>query len=384
MNLHEFQAKEILSKYGILCPAFHVISSLEELDEALSTLNTDQVVIKVQVHAGGRGKAGGVVIAKDRKEAREKAKNLFGMRLINAQTGKQGVIVEKLLVSPLATYLKEYYLGAAIDRKQGCAILIASPQGGMEIEEIAKKTPEAILKCPIPLDGNLRSYQCLEVAKFMGWEGPLREEGIDLVKRVGKCFMELDASLLEINPLVSMPDGGLLALDAKIAIDDNALYRHKNLAAAFDSRQLSPQEALAREFDLAYVALEGNIGCMVNGAGLAMATMDIIEYYGGKPANFLDVGGGASVDKISEAFKIIAADPQVKVILVNIFGGIMNCETLAKGLINAAGNQTIIMRMEGTHVDEGKALLKNSSLNIHYANSLAEGAEMAVQYANSR
>lgn len=384
MNLHEFQAKKLLAEQGILCPPFHVISSLEELEEAFSILNTDQVVMKVQVHAGGRGKAGGVVLARSRSEAFEKAKHLFGMRLVNAQTGKQGVIVKKLLISPIAAYLKEYYLGAAIDRKQGCAILIASQQGGMEIEEIAKKTPEAILKCPIPLDGHLRSYHCLEVAKFMGWEGKWREAGMELVRKVAKCFMELDASILEINPLVSMADGTLHALDAKLAIDDNALFRHKEIAEAFDSEQLSPSEALAREFDLAYVALEGNIGCMVNGAGLAMATMDIIEYYGGKPANFLDVGGGASVDKISEAFKIIAGDPQVKVILVNIFGGIMNCETLAKGLIAAAGNQTIIMRMEGTHVEEGKALLKNSTLNIHYANSLAEGAEMAVKHAHTR
>lgn len=383
MNLHEFQAKEILSKYGILCLPFHVISSLEELDEAFFILNTDQVVIKVQVHAGGRGKAGGVVIAKGRAEAQDKAKNLMGMRFVNAQTGKQGVIVEKLLISPLATYLKEYYLGAAIDRKQGCAILIASSQGGMEIEEIAKKTPEAILKCPIPLDGKLRSFHCLEVAKFMGWEGFLRKQGMDLIWKIGKCFTELDASILEINPLVLMKDGNLLALDAKLAIDDNALFRHMDLAEAFDSKQLSPSEALAKEFDLAYVPLEGNIGCMVNGAGLAMATMDIIEYFGGKPANFLDVGGGASVDKIQEAFKIIAADPQVKVILVNIFGGIMNCETLAKGLINASTDQTIIVRMEGTHVEEAIALLKNSSLNIHYANSLEEGAKMAVRYAHS-
>lgn len=386
MNLHEFQAKQILLKYGIPCPPFQVASSLEELEKALQLLGQEKVVLKVQVHAGGRGKAGGVLIVDSHEMALEKGKQLFGMHLINAQTGKEGVFVEKLLISPVAKYLKEYYLGAVIDRKRASAVLIASPEGGMEIEEVAKRSPEAILKLPIPLDGNLRSYHLWEVAKFMGWDGKLRDEGMKLVKQVAKCFIDLDASLLEINPLVSMPDDTLLALDAKLAIDDNALFRHKELSEAFDFKQLSKSEALAREFDLAYVSLEGDIGCMVNGAGLAMATMDIIEHYGGRPANFLDVGGGASVEKIAGAFKIIVSDPKVKVILVNIFGGIMNCETLAKGLISAASNQStpIIVRMEGTHVEQGKALLNASSLKIELANSLASAAEMAVKYAHSR
>lgn len=386
MNLHEYQAKEILSKYKIPVPPFVVIKELSELDLALERLGTDEVVVKVQIHAGGRGKAGGVKLAKSKQEAKEHVQKMLGMRIVNKQTGEKGVIAEKLMITPAAAFLKEYYLGAAIDRKNGCAVIIASPEGGMEIEEVAEKNPSAILTCPIPLDGHMHNFQLYEIANFMGWKGNLRLSGMELVKNLAKAFMDLDATLVEINPLVSLKNETLLALDAKLAIDDNALFRHKALADLYDPTQISSLESIARHYDLSYVALNGEIGCMVNGAGLAMATLDIIEINGGKPANFLDVGGGADQKKVAEAFKIILSDSKVKAILVNIFGGIMNCEILAEGIIAAATEQKlkvpVIVRMEGTHVEQGKEMLKASGLRIEIANSLNEAAEMAVKSVN--
>lgn len=387
MNLHEYQAKQLLEKFHIDFPIFRVIESIDELEGALDQLHTDQVVLKVQIHAGGRGKAGGVKIAKNREEARVHAKNLLGMKIVNAQTGEEGVIARKLLISPLINYVKEYYVGATIDRKNGQAVLIVSSEGGMEIEEVAKEKPEAILTCPIPLDGAIYNYHLWEMANFLGWKDKTRQHGMALLKGIGKAFMEMDAVLLEINPLVVLENGSLMCLDAKLVIDDNALFRHKNLADLYDNDQISSLESISRHYDLSYVALHGEIGCMVNGAGLAMATMDIIEYYGGKPANFLDVGGGASREKVAEAFKIILSDPKVKVILINIFGGIMNCETLAAGIITAAREQKlkvpIIVRMEGTHVEEGKKMLENSGLSIQITKSLDEAAKKSVDYAHS-
>jgi succinyl-CoA synthetase beta subunit len=382
MNLHEYQAKEILKKYGIPVPEQRVIAKIEEVPAALSSLGVEEAVLKVQIHAGGRGKAGGVKLAKGKEKILAEAKALLGMKIVNGQTGKEGVIAEKVLISPISAFDKEYYLGAVIDRKSAQAILIASPEGGVEIEEVAAQSPEKILKLPIPQDGKMRGYQLWEVAKFMGWEKE-REQGMHLVKQLAKVFIELDASLLEINPLVRLKEGGLLALDAKLAIDDNALFRHRELAEAFDARQLPPLEAEAREFDLAYIALDGSIGCMVNGAGLAMATMDIIEYYGGKPANFLDVGGGATKEKVAQGFKILLKDPKVKAILVNIFGGIMNCETLSEGIVSAAREEglhiPLVVRMEGTNVERGREILAQSGLTITVANGLAEAAESAVK-----
>lgn len=384
MNLHEYQAKELLHHYGIEFPPFRIITSKEGLNDALSALQTEQVVIKAQVHAGGRGKAGGVKLAKNREEAAQHIEHMLGMRMVNHQTGPGGIVVEKLLISPIVKYTKEYYLGAAIDRKIGRAVLIASPLGGVEIEDTVVHHPEALLKCPIPLDGKLRSYHLWEVAKFMGWKGKTREQGMQLVHQVAQAFIELDASLLEMNPLVSLPDETLSPLDVKLAIDDNALFRHQEIAHAFDVHQIPFLEASARKHDLAYIALDGNIGCMVNGAGLAMATMDIIEHYGGSPANFLDVGGGASQDKVAEGFNIILQDSKVKSILVNIFGGIMNCETLAKGILDVWTKKTIrmplIVRLEGTHAEEGKLLL--SQLDIRVAHSLEEAAKVAVESVN--
>lgn len=388
MNLHEYQAKLILKKYGIPVPDFAVISDVEELKEIIEDLDLNEAVVKIQVHAGGRGKAGGVKLAKNRKEIYDHSEKLLGMHMVNNQTGPQGVVARQVLISPTVKIKKEYYVGAIIDRPNARAILIASPEGGMEIEEIAQKSPEKILTMPIGWDGTLRGYQLIELGKFMGWSGSLLEQGKHIFAGLAKAFMESDGSLLEINPLVETEDGRLLALDAKFSLDDNALFRQVEIAGFFDPSQLEPTEAKAQKFDLAYVAMDGTIGCMVNGAGLAMATMDIIHHYGGRPANFLDVGGGASQEKVAEGFKILLSDPKVNAILVNIFGGIMNCVTLAGGIVAAAGECTInvplIIRMEGTNVEAGKKMLADSGLNIQIANGLDDAARKAVAAAGGK
>lgn len=382
MNVHEYQAKEILRKYEIAIPDFGVASNDKEVEQVIQQLGLEEAVIKIQVHAGGRGKAGGVKFAKNPKQIRSIAKELIGMKMVNNQTGPQGVVAHQVLISRPVEIEKEYYLGAIIDRENARPILIASPEGGMEIEEIAEKNPEKILTIPIGLDGRIKHFHALRLTNFMGWKKDQAKLGRQLAQGVAKAFIETDASLLEINPLVTTPQGEILALDAKLSIDDNALFRQKEIATFYDPTQQSPSEVAARQYDLAYIALEGNIGCMVNGAGLAMATMDIIHLYGGKPANFLDVGGGASKEKVAEGFKIILSDPHVKAILVNIFGGIMNCAVLAEGIIAAARDFSIqvplIVRMEGTNVEQGKKLLKESGLAIITADSLEDGAKKAV------
>jgi succinyl-CoA synthetase beta subunit len=382
MNLHEYQAKQILGLYGIPIPDYGIASSLAEVDQVIRSLGLEQAVVKIQVHAGGRGKAGGVKFAKSPKEIREKASSLIGMKMVNNQTGPEGVIAHKVMLSRPVEIAREFYLGAIIDREKAQPILIASPEGGVEIEEVAEKHPERILTVPIDLNGNVKSFYLLRLAKFMGWNGPLAKEGMQIASGVAKAFIEKDASLCEINPLVESVDQRLWALDAKISVDDNALFRQPEINHFYDPTQQSKNEVAAKEYDLAYVALNGNIGCMVNGAGLAMATMDIIHLYGGEPANFLDVGGGASKEKVAAGFKIILSDPNVKAILVNIFGGIMNCATLAEGVLAAASELNIkvpvIVRMEGTNVEEGKRLLRNSKLPIITGDSLAEAVEKAV------
>lgn len=382
MNVHEYQAKEILRKYEIAIPDFGVASNDKEVEQVIQQLGLEEAVIKIQVHAGGRGKAGGVKFAKNPKQIRSIAKELIGMKMVNNQTGPQGVVAHQVLISRPVEIEKEYYLGAIIDRENARPILIASPEGGMEIEEIAEKNPEKILTIPIGLDGRIKHFHALRLTNFMGWKKDQAKLGRQLAQGVAKAFIETDASLLEINPLVTTPQGEILALDAKLSIDDNALFRQKEIATFYDPTQQSPSEVAARQYDLAYIALEGNIGCMVNGAGLAMATMDIIHLYGGKPANFLDVGGGASKEKVAEGFKIILSDPHVKAILVNIFGGIMNCAVLAEGIIAAARDFSIqvplIVRMEGTNVEQGKKLLKESGLAIITADSLEDAAKKAV------
>jgi len=383
MNLHEYQAKEVLGSFGIPIPPFGIASNVQEAKRCIDSLHLTQAVVKIQVHAGGRGKAGGVRFAKDLKEISQAVEKLIGMKMVNVQTGPEGVVAHKVLISKPVDIEKEYYLSIVIDRVLSQPMLIASPAGGMEIEEIAHKTPEKILKMPIGLDGRLRSYQLVRLCKFMGWTGDLARQGAQIAQGLSSAFMAIDGEMVEINPLVLTPEGKLWALDAKVSVDDNALFRHPEIAAYYDPSQGSPQEARAKKLDLAYIAMHGTIGCMVNGAGLAMATMDIIQLHGGSPANFLDVGGSASKEKIAEGFRIILSDPKVKAILVNIFGGIMNCKTIAEGVIFAAQEQhikiPIIVRMEGTNVAEGKKLFAQSHLKIIVADNLEKAAQLSVR-----
>ena len=387
MNTHEYQAKIILRKYGIPVPEFAVVSDLDEARGAVEEMNLEQAVVKVQVHAGGRGKAGGVKIAKTREEIFKTVEEMIGMKVVTKQTGKEGIVAHQLLISPLVDIVKEYYVGAVIDRDKAQATLIISPEGGVEIEEVAEKSPEKIATIPIRRDGTLRPYQLTYICKLMGWDGELAEQGRQIIEGLAKAFIETDASLLEINPLVLTPENKLVALDAKLSVDENALFRQPVIKGFYDPTQLPPNEAQASKFDLAYIALDGNIGCMVNGAGLAMATMDIIQYYGGEPANFLDVGGGATQEKVTEGFKILLNDKKVKAILVNIFGGIMNCVTIAAGIIAAVSELEVkvplVVRMEGTNVEQGREMLKNSGLNIIIADGLGAAAETVVKSISS-
>jgi len=382
MNTHEYQAKEIIKKYGVKVPDWRVVTSMEEARQAIEELHLDRAVVKIQVHAGGRGKAGGVKIAKSGNEILSHVEKMLGMKIINNQTGPDGVIAHRVMITELTDIKKEYYLGAIIDRHNASASLIISPEGGMEIEEIAATMPERIKTIPIGNDGTLRGYQLNAIAKFMGWTGETAKQGKQIVVALAKAFIDTDASLLEINPLVETSKGDIVAVDAKLSVDDNALFRQPQLASYFDESQIPSNEALAREFDLAYVALDGDIGCMVNGAGLAMATMDVIQYYGGKPANFLDVGGGATVEKVTEGFKIILADPKVKAILVNIFGGIMSCETIGEAVVAAVKEiglkVPLVVRMEGTHVKKGKEIIAKSGLDIIVADGLTDAAEKII------
>ncbi len=385
MHAHEYQAKSLLQRYQIPVPPFAVASSEDEVLKAIKELGLEKAVVKVQIHAGGRGKAGGVRFAENPEEIVRLAAQLIGMKVVNNQTGPQGVVANRVLITPPMNIEKEYYMAAAIDRASGTAILIASPEGGMEIEEIAHTHPERILKIPIRLDGTMRSYHLIELIKFMEWSGELAKKGRALAANLARAFMESDGELLEINPLILSDSGELMAIDAKLTVDDNALYRQPAIGQWYDPSQQSPNEVMAKEFDLAYIGLEGEIGCLVNGAGLAMATMDIIHHYGGHPANFLDVGGGATKEEVAHGFKIILLDPNVKSIFVNIFGGIMDCGVLAEGIVHACQLEhlrvPLVVRMEGTNVDIGKERLKNSGLNIITADTMAEGAIKAVEAA---
>jgi len=387
MNIHEYQAKSLFRQYGIPVGDFAIISSIEDLQAILNDLRLQQAVLKIQVHAGGRGKAGGVKIARSKQEIFNFADEMLGMRMVNQQTGPLGIIASKLLISPLVEIKKEYYMGAVIDRQSAQSKLIISPEGGMDIEEIAARSQDRILTIPITENGVVREYNLLRMCKFMGWSGQLEKQGRSIAMALAKMFVNTDASLIEINPLVETLEGELLALDAKFSVDDNALFRQPELAAFYDPTQLTPEEREAKKYDLAYVALNGQIGCMVNGAGLAMATMDIIQLYGGMPANFLDVGGGASQDKVAAGFKIVLSDAKVRSILVNIFGGIMNCEILSAGILAAVKEVGVkvplIVRMEGTNVEHGRKLLVESGLNIMISRTMAEAAQQAVAAAKS-
>ncbi len=387
MNIHEYQAKHILGKYQIPCQDFRVISRACDIEEAIDSLGVTEAVIKVQIHAGGRGKAGGVKIAKTREEIVKKANELLGMKIVTKQTGPEGVICHQVMISELADIAKEYYVGLLVDRAHAKPLLMASPEGGTEIEEVAEKSPHKILKVHFSIDGSIDEMSLDNVCGFMGWTEKTSESGKIFIRNLCRAFVENDCEMLEINPMIEDQEGALWALDAKLSIDDNALFRRPEIKAMYDPSQSNSQEVIAHEMELAYIALEGNIGCMVNGAGLAMATMDLIKYHGGAPANFLDVGGGANKEKVAKSFGIILSDPNVKAILVNIFGGIMRCDVIAEGIIDAAKELHIkvplVVRLEGTNVEKGKELLKKSGLTIIAADDLTDAAKKVVAYANS-
>jgi succinyl-CoA synthetase beta subunit len=382
MDTHEYQAKHILIKHHIPVPPFAVVSQVQETEDALFNINSEAAVVKIQVHAGGRGKAQGVKIGSSKEEVKKLVASMLGMKMVNNQTGPEGVIARKVMLTPPVNIQKEYYLSCILDRKEACITMIASKEGGMDIEEVAHKDPKKILTLPIDLYAGPRGYQLVRLAKFMGWSGEVAKMGKTLAKNLVKAFVDTDATLLEINPLVLTKEEKLVALDAKLSIDDNALFRQREAASFYDPMQVKPAEKKAHECELSYVALSGNIGCMVNGAGLAMATMDMIHHHGGEPANFLDVGGSATTEKVAEGFQIILEDPNVKAILVNIFGGIMNCKTIAEGVIEATKRVKItiplIVRLEGTNAKEGKKLIQQAAGVIITADNLTEAAQKAI------
>ncbi|MGM7720356.1 ADP-forming succinate--CoA ligase subunit beta [Metabacillus sp. Hm71] len=382
MNIHEYQGKELLRKYGVSVPNGRVAFSVDEAVEAAKELGTDVVVVKAQIHAGGRGKAGGVKVAKNLEEARTYAEEILGKTLVTHQTGPEGKEVKRLLIEEGCDIKKEYYIGLVLDRATSRVVLMASEEGGTEIEEVAEKTPEKIFKEVIDPAVGLQGYQARRIAFNINIPKELVGQAVKFMMGLYKVFVEKDCSIAEINPLVVTGDGKVMALDAKLNFDSNALYRHKDIVGYRDLEEEDPKEIEASKYDLSYISLDGNIGCMVNGAGLAMSTMDIIKYYGGEPANFLDVGGGATAEKVTEAFKIILSDQNVKGIFVNIFGGIMKCDVIAEGVVEATKQVgleiPLVVRLEGTNVDLGKKILNESGLNITSAESMADGAQKIV------
>jgi succinyl-CoA synthetase beta subunit len=382
MKIHEYQAKDILRKYGVATLRGQLATSPDEAEAAARTLATPVVVVKAQIHAGGRGKGGGVKLAKTPAETREKAQQILGMMLKTPQTGPEGQKVRKVLVEEGCEIARELYLGMVLDRESSCVTLMASSEGGVEIEEVAAHHPEKILRTPInPLTG-LNDYQGRQIAFGLGLEGKAVNRFTAFAKNLYRMFLAEDASLAEINPLVLTKAGDIVALDAKVNFDDNALFRHDDIIKLRDLDEEDPKEIEAKKWDLSYIALDGNIGCLVNGAGLAMATMDVIKLYGGTPANFLDVGGGATAEKVTAAFKIILSDHHVKGILVNIFGGIMRCDTIASGIIAAAKEiglkVPVVARLEGTNVELGRKMLAESGLPLTPASDLTDAAKKIV------
>jgi succinyl-CoA synthetase beta subunit len=387
VKIHEYQAKELLRRYGVAVPRGAVATTPDEAEAAAVQLGGGVVAVKAQIHAGGRGKGGGIKLAHDPPEARRHAEALLGMRLVTPQTGPEGQIVRKLYVEEGCRISRELYLGMTLDRAAGRVAVMASAEGGMDIEEVARTSPEKILRATIdPLTGIL-PFQARDLAHGLGLTGEAVRAFVRFTQGLYEAYLATDASLAEINPLAVTADGQVVALDAKLNLDDNALYRHPDLAALRDPDEEDPKEAQAKEHDLSYVALDGDIACMVNGAGLAMATMDIIKLSGGQPANFLDVGGGANEAKVSAAFKILLSDPRVKAVLVNIFGGIMKCDVIANGIVAAARQigltAPLVVRLEGTNVELGKAILAQSGLAITSADDLGDAARKAVQAAAS-
>jgi succinyl-CoA synthetase beta subunit len=392
MNIHEYQAKQILKRFNVRVSEGRLIEeglNVEDRAEAaakeLQATGAKIFVVKAQIHAGGRGKAGGVKVCKDLAGVRAAAKDIMGKTLVTPQTGAQGKVVHKLWIEQGSDIAKEFYLGIVTDRALGQVVMMASTEGGVEIEEVAHHHPEKIIKVAVDPTTGFQAFHGRKLSAALGLSAEQTKEAVPFFANMFKCYMEMDCSQVEINPLILTTEGKLLALDAKFNFDDNALFRHKDVVEMRDIQEENPQDVEASKYDLAYIALDGNIGCLVNGAGLAMATMDIIKLHGGEPANFLDVGGGASKEKVTHAFKIILKDPKVKAILVNIFGGIMKCDVIAEGVIAAARelqlSVPLVVRLEGTNVELGKKMLAESGLKITPADGLGDAAQKVVAAA---
>ena len=385
VKVHEYQAKEILSRFGVPILEGRVAESVDAAESAAKEIGGEVWVVKAQIHAGGRGKGGGVKLCRSLSEVKDASAAILGMQLVTPQTGPEGQLVRRVLIEAGCAIEKEFYAGIVLDRQTSKPVLLISSEGGMEIEEVAAKSPDKILREPFSPVSGLAPYQGRQLAVALGLRGKAIQRGADLLVKLARAYVATDASLAEINPLVLTADQRLIALDAKINFDDNALYRHRDIKEYWDPDEEDPQEVRAQEFDLSYIKLDGSIGCMVNGAGLAMATLDIIQHSGGSPANFLDVGGGATTEKVTEAFKIILDDPDVRAILVNIFGGIMRCDVIAEGIVAAAKTVELgvplVVRLEGTNVEQGMALLESSDLKITLAESLSDAAGKAVAAA---
>ena len=383
MNIHEHQAKKILKNYGAKVPKGIFAFTVQDLLEKAKTLETEKYVLKAQIHSGGRGKAGGIKLVNNLDELEKEAKNLIGKILVTPQTGPNGRKVNRLYVEESSAINKEFYLSCLVDRESSKIAFISSDQGGMDIEEVANKKPEKILTTKVEFSDQISEDDCKKIIEIFNLDQEAKEETIKLIKSIYKMFIETDASLVEINPLILTKDNKIICLDAKMNFDDNALFKHPEILELRDLSEEEETEIEASKHDLAYIKLDGSIGCMVNGAGLAMATMDIIKLYGEEPANFLDVGGGASKEKVSAAFKIILSDKNVKGILINIFGGIMRCDVLAKGLVEAAKeikiNVPLVVRLAGTNFKEGKKILDNSGLKLISASDLGDAAEKVVE-----
>ena len=387
MNVHEYQAKKLLSDFGVKVPGGQVVFGAEEVSEVLDTLNSARYVVKAQVHAGGRGKGGGIRVVDNAQDAKAAAEEIIGMNLVTHQTGPEGKTVGSVLIEEASSIEKEFYLGMVIDRSREKVVVMGSPEGGVEIEEVAARSPEKIIKEHVDISLGIQPYQCRKIAYFMGLEGGAVRQAVSFISSLYRVFIEKDCSLAEINPLVLTSDGNIVALDAKINFDDNALFRHRDIAGLRDRDEEDPLELEASDAGISFVKLDGNIGCLVNGAGLAMATMDIIKHHGGEPANFLDVGGGATTEQVTKAFKMILSDENVKAVFVNIFGGIMKCDTIADGIVEAAGevgiNVPLVVRLEGTNVEAGREILSNSGLDIQTGADMKEAASKVVEAAKA-
>ena len=383
MNVHEYQAKKLLSDFGVKVPGGQVVFGADEVSEVLDTLNSSRYVVKAQIHAGGRGKGGGIRVVDNAHDASQAAEEIIGMNLVTHQTGPEGKTVGSVLIEEASDIEKEFYLGMVIDRSREKVVVMGSPEGGVEIEEVAANSPEKIIKEHVDISLGIQPYQCRKIAYFMGLEGGAVRQAVSFISSLYRVFIEKDCSLAEINPLVLTSDGNIVALDAKINFDDNALFRHRDIAGLRDRDEEDPLELEASDAGINFVKLDGNIGCLVNGAGLAMATMDIIKHHGGEPANFLDVGGGATTEQVTKAFKMILSDENVKAVFVNIFGGIMKCDTIADGIVEAAGevgiNVPLVVRLEGTNVEAGREILSNSGLDIQTGADMKEAASKVVE-----